>query len=432
VISAAIRTRGAEDMAASIETRASWTVAFAALAILSVAYGAPLVVVVALRPIAETFAAAEAGPVRSVPALASSLTYLGVGVGGVLMGWLAGRVGTRPVATAGGLMVGAGLALSAGGAEWQLVLGHGLLVGLLGIGALYGPLMTYVSMWFDRRRGTALALVSSGLYVAGAVWPTVFERSIAAFGWRPTMLAFGLFASAAIAPLAALVLRPPPTLPAPGARGVGPAAGGPVLGLRPGVAHTLLAAASFLCCVPMAMPAAHLVAHCGDLGISARHGAAMLSVLLVAAFASRQLWGWVSDRIGGVNTVLAGSACQTAGMALFLATQDEAGLFAVSAAFGLGFGGIVPAYVLAVRELFPAAEASWRVPALLFMTMSGMATGSWLAGALYDRLGSYAPAFAAGIAANLLNLAVVGFLAARQDPGKPRPPVLAPPAPAPR
>ena len=205
-------------------------------------------------------------------------------------------------------------------------------------------------------------------------------------------------------------------------------AGAPVLGLRPGIAHALLAAASFLCCVPMARPAAHLVAHCGDLGISARHGAAMLSVLLVAAFASRQLWGWVSDRIGGLNTVLAGSACQAAGMALFLATQDEAGLFAVAAAFGLGFGGIVPAYELAGRELFPAAEAAWRVPALLFMTMSGMAAGSWLAGALYDRLGSYAPAFAAGIASNLLNLAVVGFLAARQERGKPRAAVLATPA----
>ena len=46
----------------------------------------------------------------------------------------------------------------------------------------------YVSRWFDRRRGSALALISSGTYLAGAMWPPVFERVIAAFGWRQTML----------------------------------------------------------------------------------------------------------------------------------------------------------------------------------------------------------------------------------------------------
>jgi MFS family permease len=95
-------------------------------------------------------------------------------------------------------------------------------------------------------------------------------------------------------------------------------------------------------------------------------------------------------------------------------TQDEAGLFAVSAAFGLGFSGIVPSYVLIVRELFPAHEASWRVPSVLFIAMSGMAFGSWFAGALYDHFGYYAPAFAIGAAFNVANLTIVGFLLLRQ------------------
>ena len=43
-----------------------------------------------------------------------------------------------------------------------------------------------------------------------------------------------------------------------------------------------------------------------------------------------------------------------------------------------------------------------------------MATGGWLAGLLYDHFGYYAPAFAAGIGANLLNLLVVGVLVVRQ------------------
>ena len=134
----------------------------------------------------------------------------------------------------------------------------------------------------------------------------------------------------------------------------------------------------------MAMPQGHLVAFCSDLGIPPAHGAAMLSLLLGCAFVSRQFWGWVADRIGGLRTVLAGSVCQIAAMTGFLLTQDEAGLFAVAATFGLGFSGIIPAYVLAIRELFPASEASWRVPTLLLFSGSGMAPGGWLAGAIYD------------------------------------------------
>ena len=157
-----------------------------------------------------------------------------------------------------------------------------------------------------------------------------------------------------------------------------------------------LAAAAFMCCVPMAMPQGHLVALCTDLGIAPSRGAAMLSVLLTCAFFSRLFWGRVADRIGGLRTVLAGSVCQIVAMVGFLLTHSEAGLFAVATFFGLGFSGMVPAYVLAVRELFPAAEAGWRVPTLLLFSGSGMAAGGWLAGLLYDHFGFYGAAFAVG------------------------------------
>jgi MFS family permease len=164
----------------------------------------------------------------------------------------------------------------------------------------------------------------------------------------------------------------------------------------------------------MAMPQGHLVAFCSDLGINRSMGALMLSVLLGTAFLSRQIWGFISDRIGGLATVLIGSAWQAASMLGFLLTQSEAGLFTVAAAFGLGFSGIIPAYVLAVRELFPPSEASWRIPTLLLFSGFGMASGGWMAGLLYDHFGYYAPAFAAGIGANLLNLLLIGTLVARR------------------
>src|SRR5262249_46082618 len=161
---------------------------------------------------------------------------------------------------------------------------------------------------------------------------------------------------------------------------------------------------------PMSVPSAHLVAFCSDVGISPARGATMLSVMLGAAFIARQAWGALADRVGGLRTVIVGSACQALAIAGFMLTQDEAGLFAIAAALGFGFAGIIPAYSVTIRELFPSAEASWRIPLVLFTAMSGMAVGSWLAGLIYDRMGYYAPAFGVGVVFNILNLIVVGFL----------------------
>jgi MFS family permease len=186
-----------------------------------------------------------------------------------------------------------------------------------------------------------------------------------------------------------------------------------VFGWPPNVTFGLVLAASFLCCIPMAMPQNHLVAFCSDLGITASIGALMLSVLLGTAFLSRQIWGLLSDRIGGLRTALLGSTLQALAILAFVFTQGELGLLTVSAAFGLGFSGVIPAYVLALREHFPPHEASWRIPALLLCTGTGMAAGGWLAGYLYDYFGYYAPAFAAGVAFNVINLAILATLVGR-------------------
>ena len=165
----------------------------------------------------------------------------------------------------------------------------------------------------------------------------------------------------------------------------------------------------------MAVPNGHLVAFCSDLGISPTHGAAMLSVLLACAFISRQFWGMLADRIGGLRAVMAGSACQAVAIGAFLLTQNEVGLFAVSAAFGLGFSGIIPSYVVAIRELFPSSEASWRVPTFFFLGMSRHGVRQ------LARRRALRPfrLLCAGVRAsasffNVANLVVIGFLVARQ------------------
>lgn len=393
----------------SVDTGASWLVASTAVGIASVSFGAPYIAVVALKPIA-----ADLGSVRSVPALAFAMAQLGSALGGIMMGWATERIGIRPVVIGGALMIALGLGLSSFGGETTLWLAHGVCIGFLGNACINAPLYVYVSRWFDRRRGSAMALFSSGVYLAGAIWPPIFARDIAAIGWRHTMLVYAAFEVAMIVPAALLAFKAPPEASTSGPAAL-PAAGTRVLGWPPRVVHGLLCLAAFLCCVPMAMPQSHLVAFCSDVGIPAAHGAVMLSVLLGCAFVSRQFWGLVVDRVGGLRTVLAGSVCQITAMTGFLLTQNEAGLFAVAGAFGLGFAGLVPAYVVAIRRLFPAAEASWRVPTLLLFNGSGMATGSWLAGAIYDHFGFYGAAFATGILFNAANLAVIGTLVVRRN-----------------
>jgi len=175
---------------AAPDGRAAWIAAGAALAILTICYGAPLISVVALTTIA-----ADLGTSRAAPSAAGSLVLVGAAVGGIAAGWLAGRLGIRRIVLFGAGMLAAGLFISALSGVSQLYLGHGLFMGLFGTSCMLSPLITYVSLWFERRRGAAVALISSGQAIAGAVWPLLLQAGIGRFGWRHMMEAFGVSGS---------------------------------------------------------------------------------------------------------------------------------------------------------------------------------------------------------------------------------------------
>ena len=398
-----------QEGASQPDSRMAWIAASAALAILVIAHGAPMIAVVALKPIA-----AELGTSRAAPSAAGSLTYVGAAVGGIAAGWLAGRWGARTIVLFGGVMLAAGLVVSSRGGLSELYWGHGLLMGLFGTSCMLSPLITYVSFWFVRHRGAAVALISSGQSIAGALWPLVFDWLISHAGWRWTMQVYAALALVAVRLLSALVLRSPPAVAAPVAQAQANARAAKVVGLSPNVAMAALMAAVFCCCVPMNMPMQHIVAFCGDVGISSQHGAAMLSVLLGSAFLARQFWGWMADRYGGLRPLAWSSAAQLLALCGLTLTQNEAALFAISSAFGFGLSGLLPAYVIAIRQHFPADEAAWRVPTVLFAGYIGMATGGWLAGVMFDRFGFYLPAFAVGLVFNVVNLMILLWLVTRE------------------
>ena len=359
---------------------------------------------------------AEFGVARGGASLPYTLVTLGLVAGGVLMGRLADRFGAMVPAAVGGLSLGLGY-LAAARAESLLLfsLVYGVLIGMCGTAAVFGPLVADTSLWFSRRRGIAVALCASGNYFAGAVWPPIIQHFVETVGWRQTHTGIGLFCLAAMLPLTLALRRPPPSA-APAGSVAGADAGQPApsaLGMPPNALQALLALAGVSCCVAMAMPQVHIVAYCVDLGYGAARGAEMLSLMLACGVASRLAFGLVMDRIGGLSTLLLGSVLQSAALALFLPFDGLASLYAISAVFGLFQGGIVPSYAMIVREFFPAREAGARVGIALSSTLAGMALGGWMSGAIFDATGSYQAAVLNGMAWNALNMAMAAWLLLR-------------------
>jgi len=361
---------------------------------------------------------AEFGVARADASLPYTLTMIGFGIGGILMGRLSDRFGVMVAVLVGTLGLGAGfIAAGWAGSLWQFNAAQGVLIGLLGTSAIFVPLVADTSQWFTRRRGIAVAICMSGNFTAGAVWPPILQYFIDGAGWRQAYVGVGVICLLSMLPLALVLRRRPPPIEPPAGLPA-PVSGEPVaasvserpLGFSPAKLQGLLCVAGVACCVAMSMPQVHIVAYCSDLGFGAARGAEMLSLMLAFGIVSRLVSGFISDHIGGLRTLLLGSVLQGIALLLFVPYGGLTTLYVVSALFGLFQGGIVPAYALIVREYFTPKEAGARVGTVLMATLFGMALGGWMSGAIFDLTGSYRAAFLNGIAWNLLNIGVVAFL----------------------
>jgi len=397
------------------ESTYAWLRLGASLALMTIGGAGMFAMAVALAPVQAQF-----GVTRGDASLPYTLTMIGFGIGGILMGKLADRFGVVVPVIIGAFGLGGGFVL-AGTAPNLLVfsLAHGILIGLLGCSATFAPLVADTSLWFNRRRGIAVAICASGNYLAGAIWPPVLQYSFDTAGWRATYVGIGIFCTAALLALALALRRRPPAIESHSETRALERSEHP-LGLSPNALTALLAIAGVACCVAMSMPQVHIVAYCGDLGYGAARGAEMLSIMLASGIVSRLASGWICDHIGGLRTLLLGSALQGIALVLFLPFDGLVSLYIVSAMFGLFQGGIVPSYAIIVREYFPPREAGVRTGIVLMATLFGMAFGGWISGAIFDWTGSYRAAFINGIAWNLLNLTIALWLLRRALP-LPRP-----------
>jgi len=355
----------------------------------------------------------EFGVSRADASLPYTVMMLGLGIGGIYMGRWADRKGVHVPLLWGGLGVGSGFILAGLSPNiWLFALAHGVLLGMLGGSSTFAPLLADTSLWWNKRRGIAVAICASGNYVAGTVWPALAQHGIETVGWRQTYIALGLVCGLGMMALSFAMRQRPPLLAAassPTALSAAQVSDRP-FGLRLSQAQALLCVAGVACCVAMSMPQVHIVAYCSDLGFGAARGAEMLSLMLAFGIASRLISGLICDRIGGLRTLLLGSVLQGLALTLFLFFDGLVSLYVISALFGFFQGGIVPSYAIIVREYFPPKEAGARVGSVIFATMIGMALGGWMSGKVFDLTGSYHAAFINGLAWNLLNLSIASFL----------------------
>jgi len=378
-------------------------------------------IVVALEDVAQGF-----GWPRAVPSFAFSLQFIGSGIGGIIMGQMLDRYGYIVPAIVGTICVSLGALLgSLIDSAWQLYAIYLFFFGLSGQGSLAAPALANVARWYDKRRGLAVGIASSGQALAGIVWPPVMGAVMLAIGWRDMFFWYGIFAFCVMVPLCfAVRFRPPaykPPAPAPGGSDAATSSKPRKAPLSTMAVQSTLCCAMIGCCTAMALPLGHLVSFVTDIGHPLETAVEVLSVMLLAAFISRAaVLGPLSDWLGGLRAMLVFSIGQAAMLALFTVVRDLWALYAVAVAMGLGYGGLFPVYAVAVRDHLPITEAGKRTGVIFLFGAVAMGFGGWMGGYLFDLTGSYTMPFLIGVGFNIVNILIVVALIFRIGP-RPKP-----------
>jgi MFS family permease len=374
----------------------AWVMVGVCTAMVAMAFGAIGTVAVFLEPLA-----AEFGWPRADVAAAYSVATIATGLGGIAMGHFADRMPVRRVALIGALVPGlAFMVLSQMESRVDLYAVH-TLMGLIGIGAIMAPLNSLASLWLARNPGLAIGIVSAGGAAGQGLVPYFARHLIVTEGWRQAYLMLGVLFVAVMVPLA-LVLRNAP-----------PVAGGQhSMTRRSGSTRllALLSVAAALCCVCMGTPLVHVVALGSDRGLAGGDAAGLLAVLMIAGMAGRVAFGRIADRIGSLQTYIAASAGQTLLAFLFPYASGAAQLYALSAAFGLVFSGVMTSFLTCAREYAPAGATGRSIGIVMFFAWVGMALGAWQGGLFYDLCGTYFQSFANASIAGVANLLVLALL----------------------
>ena len=355
-----------------------WVIVLAAVGIVGFGVGAMFSLGVFLKPIEESMGWSR-GAISGV-ALSMWITY---GIGSLMWGMLAERLGARRVVVAGGFLVGLGLVVASRITSlWQLYAAFGGLVGIAA-GAFYAPLTTTATRWFTANRGLAVALVSAGTGLGTFVVAPLTRWLISTWDWRVAMVVLGDIVWLVIIPLGLLIRE------APGHAAASAEPSVPLAQVGRSPQFWLIALTHFTCCIAHSGPIFHMVTHAIDQGVPGMTAATILGVSGLASLAGRVVAGVIADRWGAKQTLIMMLSFQVPAIFLYLLTGSVAGFYALAVFFGLSYGGVMPMYALLTREYFGPRAMGTAYAAIFMLQAIGMGLGAYGGGWFYDTFGTY-------------------------------------------
>jgi MFS family permease len=359
-----------------------WVIVAVGIVVSCIGVGSMMSLGVFLRPVSAEMGWSSAGI-----SAALMLAFLCLGISSFGWGAASDRIGTRAVVCAGGVLLGLGLAAASRAVElWQFQALFGLVVGTAA-GSSYAPLIATTSNWFTKNRSLAVALVSMGLGVGTVTIAPLATWILIGYGWRTAMLALGFIAWAVVVP-AALLLRPPPVQPdddrpegASDSASVGQALRTPQF--------AAVALTYFACCAAHSGPIFHMVSNALVCGVPPLAATTVFSAAGAGGLAGRIGAGLLADRIGAKQVLVAGLLAQAVAILLYTVARDLKSLYALSAFFGIAYGGVMPLYAILIRQYFGARIMGATFGAATLASTIGMAIGPLVGGWIFDAFTSY-------------------------------------------
>lgn len=344
----------------------------------------------------------EFGWSRSSVSLAFSICYLLLTFSAILSGSMTDRYGIRRVMSVGTLLTGASLLLCSQVSSLAQLY---LYFGILGVGAstLYVPPASTITRWFVRRRGLAMGIAFSAFGIGMSFFAPLTEMMIREFGWRSTFLTYGI-STLSILSISSLLMKQEPSEAVLTRYGRVEAdfqtrgkAGDYTLREAVGMKLFWYIYLVFLFVhISLLMFTVHVVPYAVDMGIMGIRAATALTFLGVCIIPGRIAGGWVTDRIGMLNTLAIFLIIHAISAFCLLGSTGEWSIYLVSAGFGIGYGGWGAVYPLMVGGFFGTKHSGSILGVLDTGVGTGGAVGPYLAGYIFVITGSYHAAFLLG------------------------------------